>query len=484
MRNLYDNAAIRAIERTAFLREDSFAVMRRAGTAVAKQAQAMLKTGDCRPLLAIAGPGNNGGDALIAAAQLRAAGIETHVVAVGNSNRPAADAQQALAAWRDNGGQVFREPPAADYALVLDGLLGIGLARTVEDSLAEMIRRLHNWRTLAIDVPSGIDSNTGARRGEAISAARTVTFFAAKPGLYTGDGASAAGQVAVETLGFEDFPAASGVLLDNACGLNLPRLRRDKNSHKGTHGSALIIGGADGLSGALILAARAAVRLGAGKVYAVSVATQPPQLDWQTPEIMWRAAANPPFAEVNCLAIGPGLGLAQAALLAAAIDAPLPLIADADALNMLAADKTLAARVARRNDSTIITPHPGEAAKLLNCDIAVIHNDRLAAAQQLAAELAAIVVLKGAGSVIAAPDKTWAICPAGNPGLAQAGAGDILTGIIAALLAQTGDALFAARAGVWLHGAAADELAAESGEIGLNLNALAGVAARLLNNNL
>ena len=267
MQNLYDNCAIRAMERAAFSRESSFAVMCRAGAAVARQAQAMCNTAERRPVLVAAGPGNNGGDALIAAAQLRTAGVEVHVVASGN--QPPADAGQALAAWRDGGGQVLCAPATADYALAIDGLLGIGLTRTVEGSLAETIRRLRDWPTLAIDVPSGIDSDTGCRRGEAVCAARTITFFAAKPGLYTGDGAAAAGQVVVDTLQFEDFPPASGVLLDGADGLNLARLRRSKNSHKGSHGTALLIGGNDGMGGALVLAARAAVRIGAGKVYAL-----------------------------------------------------------------------------------------------------------------------------------------------------------------------------------------------------------------------
>ncbi|MBE8158000.1 MAG: NAD(P)H-hydrate dehydratase [Betaproteobacteria bacterium] len=488
MEKLYDIAAVRAMEKTAFAGEDSFAVMRRAGEAAAKHAQEMLGKELRRPVLALAGGGNNGGDAFVAATKLREAGAEVKLVFAGDENKQPPDAKRARAMWQDGGsqnggGEILREIPAADYSLVLDGLLGIGASRATGGRIAELILQTRGRRILAIDAPSGVCANTGALLGDAVFAERTVTFFANKPGLCTGDGAAAAGTVFVEELGFSDFPPPSGFSINSAAGLNLQQLRRTKNAHKGTFGAAVIVGGADGMVGALALAARAAVRLGAGKVFALCAAKNPPPFDFACPEAMWRRAEElPQFSSAACIAAGPGLGMKKSAamLLQTAINSAAPLVADADALNLMAKDKTLAAQFAKRKTASVITPHPAEAARLLNCATEEILRDRIRAAKTLSEKFNAAAVLKGAGSVIAAEGE-WAVCGAGNPGLAQAGAGDVLTGIVAALLAQTGDAVFAARAGVWLHGAAADELAKNGGEIGLDLGALPSAAAKLLN---
>ena len=485
MQYLFDTRAVREMERAAFAREDSFAVMRRAGNAVAGHARQMTD-GDSRPILVLAGPGNNGGDAFVAATQLRAAGREVRAVLCGGEDgaNTTADARKAFDEWRGGGGERARAIPAADYALAIDGLFGIGLSRPVGGRAAELILQIRGLRTLSIDAPSGIDGDTGAARGEAVAATRTATFFAAKPGLYTGDGAAASGEIVIETLGLCEFPPPSGALICSAEGLNLRRLRRAKNSHKGTFGAAAIVGGADGMLGALALSSRAAVRLGAGKVFALSVA-EPPPCDFACPETMWRRAADlPHFADADCIAVGPGLGADNSAAIAAvraAADCRAPLIADADALNILAADAKLAAQFAKRKYPSVITPHPGEAARLLQTSAAEINADRIGAAKTLAKQYNAVAVLKGAGAVVANPAGEWAICAAGNPGLAQAGAGDSLLGMLAALVAQTGDAEFAARAAVFLHAAAADELAQANGEIGLDLSALPSVAAKILN---
>ena len=468
------------MERAAFAQEESFAVMRRAGAAVAGHVLQMLR-GDSRPVLILAGPGNNGGDAFVAAAILRDAGAKVCVAFAGDEKKLPPDAARAFAKWRENGGEIARDIPAADYALAIDGLFGIGLSRAPEGNAAKWIRQIRTVPTLAIDAPSGINGDTGAACGDFVCAARTITFFAAKPGLYTGDGAAAAGDVAVEDLGCADFPPPCGVLLNSAAGLNLQKLRRQKNAHKGACGIAAIVGGAAGMTGALILAARAAVRLGAGKVFALSAAS-PPLYDFVCPEIMWRCAAElPQFAAAECIAIGPGLGAENVAAVRTATETSAPLVADADALNILAADGELATRFAKRGHPSVITPHPGEAARLLGVSAAEIHSDRIGAAKNLAQKYNAIAVLKGAGTIIANPNGKWAICAAGNPGLAQAGAGDVLTGMLAALVAQTGDAEFAARGAVFLHAAAADEVAKTGGEIGTDLNALPFVAAKILN---
>ena len=481
------------MERAAFAAADSFSVMRRAAAAVAEQARTMSRNG--RPIVALAGPGNNGGDALLAALQLKQEGLKARAVLVGASRKLPPDAARALALWQKGGGDTSDRLADTNgdlrEAVFIDGLLGIGLARPTGGRIAECIKmiRPHWRRTLAVDVPSGIDSDTGAARGEAAVAARTVTFFAMKPGLCTGEGMQAAGDIVVADLDGSHFPKPCGALLDDEKGLDIARLRRTKNSHKGTFGSAMIVGGNDGMVGALALASRAAVRMGAGKTVALCAAKQPPPLDWRAPEVMWRRASpddsNSFTAAADSLAIGPGLadGRHASALLSAAIKAKSPLIVDADGLNLIAAKKTLAAQLAARRGETMLTPHPAEAARLLQCEVGDIQQDRIGAAKQLARQHKATAILKGAGTVVANRRGEWAICAAGNPGLAQGGSGDVLCGMIAALLAQTGDSWFSARAGVWLHAAAADSLAGgeERNEIGMDLNQLAAAAARLTN---
>lgn len=262
----------------------------------------------------------------------------------------------------------------------------------------------------------------------------------------------------------------------------MQKLRRNKNAHKGNFGAAVVAGGADGMVGALVLATRAAVRLGAGKVFAFCAANHPPPFDVDCPETMWRRAEElPQFGNAACIAAGPGLGTKKSAaeILRAAIRSSARLVLDADALNILARDKTLAKEFAERKTASVVTPHPAEAARLLGQKTAAILEDRIGAAKKLAKQFNTVAVLKGAGTVVA-DNNEWAVCGAGNPGLAQAGSGDVLTGMLAALLAQSGDAVFAARAAVWLHGAAADELA-KDGEIGLDINKLPQTAAKLLN---
>jgi len=237
--------------------------------------------------------------------------------------------------------------------------------------------------------------------------------------------------------------------------------------------------------GALVLSARAAVRLGAGKTYACHIANvNQPVVDWQTPEIMWHPA-NTELLTSECIAVGPGLGMddSAAAVLLSVLKSPANVVLDADALNLVASHADIAALLKKRKGQAILTPHPAEAARLLaqaTATAAEVNKDRIGVAQHLAQTFSAIVVLKGAGTIICDENGNWAINASGNPGLSQAGAGDVLTGMIAALLAQTNDALFAARAGVWLHGAGADILAKRGGEVGLDLGRIAPTAARLV----
>jgi hydroxyethylthiazole kinase-like uncharacterized protein yjeF len=432
-------------------------LMERAGDAVAAMARQMMGT-RTGPVLILAGPGNNGGDGLVAARILKDQGIDVTVVQAGKN---------AL--------------PDRKWALVVDALFGIGLTRPIEGVLAELVSRINALPCpiLAIDVPSGLSADTGRVLGAAIRANRTLTFIAGKPGLYTLDGPDHCGIVTIDTIGVDvDVPAGRLISTDLFREHLKPRLR---NSHKGSFGSAGIIGGAPGMAGAALLAGRAALHLGAGRVYLgmlEHLAVDPAQ-----PELMLRAARDIlPLATV--LAIGPGLGQSDEAveLLRHALASPLPLVLDADALNLLASHPVLATKVSRGDTPRILTPHPAEAARLLGTTTDAVQNDRLAAAQALSRRYRAIVVLKGCGSIVAAPDGRWFINTTGNPGLASAGSGDVLTGMIATLLAQCWPPLEAALAALHLHGAAADLLAAGgTGPIGITAGEIIVAARSLLN---
>ncbi len=489
MSALFYRKQIWDIERAAFNLLPSFEWMARAGEAVAREATQMLAQ-DERIVLVIIGPGNNGGDACIAAVKLHADGRKVRAVFYGDEKKLSADAKQALQRYRKNVGEPDREIKDGDYALVIDGLFGIGLSRPLSEEKNDIVRQINKLGCplLAIDVPSGLCGESGRAWGEVIQATKTISFFAAKPGLYTGAGVQAAGEVLIDDLGFNvqrECQPSSGSLLCSVENFS-HRLRRRKNTHKGDYGTLAIIGGETGMVGALVLATRSAVRMGAGKVYALCIAKNAPAFDPLAPEVMWQPLLKAPFDDLwkncNALAIGVGLGTGTQAqaVVAAACQSSLPLLADADALNLLAQNKSLRQAFKSRQAASVITPHPAEAARLLDCSVAEVQQDRIAAARALAEEFRAQVLLKGAGSVLAQLGGRWALCATGNPGLAQAGSGDVLLGMAAGLLAQTDDAYFSISAAAWLHGAAADEQAAASGEVGLNINQLAATAAQII----
>jgi hydroxyethylthiazole kinase-like uncharacterized protein yjeF len=332
---------------------------------------------------------------------------------------------------------------------------------------------------LALDLPSGLDADTGRVMGVAVRATHTLSFIGGKPGLYTLDGPDHCGTVSVADLGLSltDFPGALLDIDDFRDGLT----PRPRNSHKGSNGSLTVIGGAAGMTGAALLAARAGLKLGAGRVFVgllQAVAVDPLQ-----PELMLRSPDDA-LAQATAAVVGPGLGASDPALeiLRHAIGIEVPLLLDADALNLLATHPVLAARVARRTAPTLLTPHPAEAARLLASSTAAIQTDRVAAALDLARHFRAHVALKGCGTVIAHPDGRWRVNSTGNPGLASGGSGDVLSGMIGALLAQGWPAAAALSAAAHLHGAAADALvAAGDGPIGIAAGELIPVARRLLN---
>lgn len=465
--------------------------MERAGSAAADLASTMA-TERGGPVLVLAGPGNNGGDAFVVARKLRESFFDVTVVFRGDPARLPADAARARNAFAAAGGTMVADvPPAWGGSLIVDGLFGIGLGRALTHEFATLVDQANasGAPILALDVPSGLDADTGVATGAVIRARATATFIALKPGLLTGDGIDCCGDVSVHSLGLdpESIAAAMGHRLDwSALAAALPAAltRRARNVHKGTFGTLGIIGGAEGMVGAPLLAGRAALHAGAGKVWIGFAATPYPALDWGQPELMSRRARDVLKGATDALVCGPGLGTRAVArvLIAQAIARPVPLVLDADALNTIAADAALASAVAARRSPTIATPHPAEAGRLLGTTATSVQADRLGAAQAIATKLNAAVVVKGAGSVLAYPDGTWDINASGNPGLASAGTGDVLAGFVGALLAQGLDAKDALRVAVCLHGAAADACVRSGrGPLGLTASELAPAARSLLN---
>lgn len=454
-------------------------LMERAGAALAAEIRRLLPQ-DSIPLI-VAGPGNNGGDGFVAARLLKQAGIAPTVVFAGDPAGLPADARAAHDAWLAAGSQTLAEIPDLNFGLAVDALFGIGLARAVEGRLAELIARINALAcpVLAVDIPSGLCAETGRVLGCAVRAAHTLSFIAGKPGLYTLEGPDHCGEVMVDDLGL-DTGDAKGALIERE--LFASQLRpRHRNSHKGDFGSVAVLGGAPGMAGAALLAGRAALRLGAGRVYVGMLERL--EVDPLQPELMLRPAGEA-LHLATALAVGPGLGQSAVAadLVRRAIDSTLPLLLDADALNLIAAHPILADKTSRREAATILTPHPAEAGRLLGRGTEAVQADRLAAALELARRHNATVVLKGCGSIVATPDGRWFINATGNAGLASAGSGDVLAGIAAALLAQHWPATDALLAAVHLHGAAANELARHGcGPIGLAAGELIDAARALLN---
>ena len=463
-------------------------LMERAGTAAAAIARDLA--GDRGgPVVVLAGPGNNGGDAFVVARLLRADFHDVRLVFAGDPARLPPDAAAAYRAYAAAGGTTIDAPDGVRPALVVDGLFGIGLARPVAPPYAAQVEWANacGAPVLALDTPSGLDAATGQAHDPCVRAFATATFIALKPGLLTGDGPDHCGRISVHALGIDAAAGAPGHRLDwpdLAAALPPVLARRERNVNKGTFGTLGVIGGTEGMGGALVLAGRAAMRAGVGKAWLGFLAAQPPPFDPAMPELMLRHAGAVVDAQPDALVVGPGLSTSDAAraVLARALAAPVPVALDADALNLIARDAALQGAVRARGAATLATPHPGEAARLLGSDVATVQRDRLAAARAIAAKLHAGVVLKGLGSVLAHADGTWDINASGGPALATAGSGDVLAGILGALLAQRVDAKTALRVAVCVHGAAADALVAQGvGPLGITASELPDAARRLLN---
>ncbi|WNH52731.1 NAD(P)H-hydrate dehydratase [Stenotrophomonas oahuensis] len=469
---LFDVAAARQLDAQAStaLGDAGASLMEQAGTAAW---QCLLQRWpQAQRVCVLVGAGNNGGDGLVLARLALQAGRSVQVLRLSDEGAPSTLSQRMRAQYAAAGGSlaVFEEAlPCAD--VVVDGLFGIGLNRAPAGEAERVITAMNHATApvLALDVPSGVDAQTGQVAGTAVRAACTLQFIVAHQGLYTGNALEYTGERQLAALTLP--PAAEADVAPSADLWQANRLRallppRRVNTHKGESGHVLCVGGNLGSGGAVMLAAEAALRGGAGLV---SVATQPPHvapLLCRLPEAMPHAVQDSaelqrllPRAKV--VAVGPGLGqddwarecwrLARAS--------GLPLVVDADALNLLAADPLPL-------PDGVLTPHPGEAARLLGCTTAQVQADRFTAAQHLAERYDAVVVLKGAGTVVAAPHARPRVIAAGNPGMAVGGMGDLLTGIIAALRAQGLGAFDAASAGALLHGLAGDDAAVE-GQRGL-----------------
>ena len=494
---LFDDAATRRIEQRAAAALPAHALMARAGLALVRLARAVAP--HARRVWIAAGPGNNGGDGLVLATALHRAGVDVGVTLVGHAAGRALppDAAWALAEARAAGVAIGDGLPGADARIDLgiDALLGVGQKRAPAGALADAIAVLNalSAPVLSVDAPTGLSTESGAQLGDvAVRATHTLTLLTAKPGLFTGAGRELAGEIWFDDLGvmpIDDERPAATLTGAHTVVQRLPRRRQDAN--KGTFGDVHVAGGAAGMVGASLLAAHAASLAGAGRVLVHAHSSDAGgvlPVDVRHPELMLR-----PVAELQqsirdnrkaTVVAGCGGGGDVVAELPGCLSNACRLVLDADALNAIARDAGLRAQLRARSAHarpTILTPHPLEAARLLDTTAAAVQADRFAAARKLAADTGAVVVLKGSGTLVAAPDGRVAVNPTGDARLATAGTGDVLAGWTGGLWSAQSpaeDALalaFAvACAAVWIHGracdfAAGDRLPLVAGELAAHM---------------
>lgn len=429
------------------------------------------------------GTGNNGGDGYLVAALALQAGLNVIVYSMAELDKLSGDALFACQTYQQAGGKVenFSLPLKQAPDLIVDALLGTGLARDVSGDYAQALQTINNCEcpVIAMDIPSGLNADTGKVMDCAVKADVTVTFIALKQGLFTGDATEYCGEIIFADL---DVPEAVFTNIPHSAErvnkFVLPR--RQRNSHKGSYGHVLVIGGEIGFSGAARLAAEAGLRTGAGLVSVATRAAHASVINAGRFELMCHPVEYPAqlkslLNKANAIVLGPGLG--QQAwgreLFESAIQQSLPMIVDADGLNLLAIYPH------RYSNNWVLTPHPGEAARLLSCTSAQINTNRFAAVKQIQTMYGGVCVLKGAGTLVFDGDEMF-VSTTGNPGMASAGMGDVLAGIIGGLLAQGFSLKQAAKIGVYLHGAAAD-LAAAQGERGLLASDLMPIIRKLVN---
>ena len=476
---LYSAAQVRALDAYAIgrLGVAGYTLMKRAGEAALRYLRTRWPT--CHSVVIVCGGGNNGGDGYVMARFAQAAGLTVTVLAGSDPAALRGDARQALEDFRASGGAVSRFDPEQLTAgeVIVDALLGTGLVSAVRPEAAHVIRMMNNAGRpiFALDVPSGLDADAGVALGETVRADCTVTFVALKTGLFVGDGPEHAGTVFFDDLevpvpeGSEFAPQLERIL-EGEIAAALPRRARAAN--KGDFGRVLIIGGGIGMPGAVRLAGEACLRVGAGLV---TTAVAPPNVAAVVagrPELMCLPVNEPAelseaIERADVITIGPGLGRSDwaRALLSHVLAIEKPLVVDADALNLIAEHAAEHGTAPQRPD-WILTPHPGEAARLLGSNSQAIQRDRLGALSQLTERYGGTIVLKGAGTLVGTRGRIPGLCERGNPGMASPGMGDVLTGVIAGILAQCRDPAQAARVGVLVHSMSGDS-AARNGERGL-----------------
>ena len=433
-------------------------LMRRAGAAAAALIKSRLDASEVetRRVTVLAGPGNNGGDAIACACELREKGMDVTVVLPGGRRPTSKLALAQLERWNAMGGETVDDPyMTAKADCVVDGLFGTGLSKPITGDYLDAVLWFNERQALkvSLDIPSGLNAVTGhwVSSYPGCSANVTITFLCTKAGLYMNEGADAAGEIVLSELDVSvPLSSLSVTGEDEFAHVLAPR---KKNSHKGDYGHVAVIGGTDGYIGASILASRAALISGAGLVTLECRAEHAPYVDMLYPEIMY-SPKPVDLEKFSAIVIGCGLGQSEAAKarVIEALQCSRPLIIDADALNIIAADIKLQDMVLARRAPTVLTPHPGEAARLLRRDTAGVTADRVAACRELAVQTGAIVVLKGAGTVISMrSSRTW-INPTGNAQLATGGSGDVLAGMIGAMFAQGYDMVESVLAAVYYHG--------------------------------
>lgn len=463
---LYRAEQVRELDRRAIKDHgiDGFELMQRAGAKVFKVIRARYP--EARRLVACCGGGNNGGDGYVVAALARQAGFDARVIAMKNPEDLKGDARKAADAWLDMGGPVGEPNGGIETDVIVDALLGTGLDREVRDDYADLIDSINASEAVvvSVDVPSGLHADTGMPLGTAVHADVTVSFIGRKRGLETGRAPDYTGHLLFDRLNVPDAvyrdldPDAECLSADVARDRMPPR---SKTAHKGTLGHVLICGSDFNMPGAVLLTARAALTAGSGLVSVATRREHSLALAGSLPEAMWADGEEGDTLDAlaeraDVIALGPGLGTSDwsRAVWGRMLNSDRPVVLDADGLNLLAAHGF-------ERQQWILTPHPGEAARLLDVAVAEIQRDRFAAVRALAERFGAVVVLKGAGSLIADPAGRVALCPFGNPAMATAGMGDALTGIIGSLVGQGAELFDAACAGVVLHARAGD-VAAEN----------------------
>ncbi|MEH6548736.1 MAG: NAD(P)H-hydrate dehydratase [Pseudomonadales bacterium] len=475
--NLFRAEQVRELDRLAIQEHGipGYELMRRAGRMSLRILQQQWP--EVEGLCVYCGGGNNGGDGFVIARLAKQQGLAVRVIMLAEGASLKGD---ALLAWQHAVAAGVSCIPFADAAvphagIIIDALLGTGLQGDVRADYAIAIEQINSsgLAVLAVDIPSGICSDTGRVWACAVNAQHTCTFIGLKQGLFSGRGPAFSGQ-----LHFDDLQVPAEVLqaikpsayLLSEAWMRAQLPTRPRDAHKGHYGHVLIIGGDRGMAGAAAMAAEAAARVGAGLV---SAATRPEHVSAivaRRPEIMTHGVVSgqelePLLVAPSVIVLGPGLG--QQAwgeqLFQKALSAKTPLVVDADALNLIANQRVIQNP---QRDNWILTPHPGEAARLLGISTAQVQEGRFAAVKALQQRYGGVIVLKGSGTLIAGPDGRVAVAAVGNPGMASGGMGDVLSGVLGGLLAQGHDLLSAARLGVLVHGLAADR-AARDGERGM-----------------